>query len=216
MVFTGRTSTTNGNVAADASSADAGSAAALKTTPFNEFAGLQFMAQKKAAITSSAEPRGKKKGSLKAGPSVIAIEGHVNSLGELRIRSTRGWLTAKTAEGTKLLEVAAGKENAGCPPRRKRTMTKALDARERHLKESFVNNTSAATGGLQGKEVMARCADAGQVVPAHEDVLMAIAQLRAAQPDLGVKKLAKQIQTDHSVWKIGCKEVRAALKSVAA
>lgn len=194
-------------------------AAGQATTPFNRHAGLVYkVLSAKRPVTLTAEAGGKKVGQLKKGSTFVAIEGVTNSDGDLRIRSTRGWVTAKLADGTKLLEVepsASAKENTiaqleGDMPvkRRKRTMTVALNERTTALQEVFAT-------GPQGTPTKAatKCATKGKIVPATDDVLYLIALLRKDNPGMGVKKLAKEIQEREPMWVCGCKEVREALSA---
>ena len=188
------------------------------TTPFNQHAGLVYkVLSSKRPVTSTAEPGGKKVGQMKKGSTFIAIEGITNSDGDLRIRSTRGWVTAKLADGTKLLEVETSgtKENAVAQlesempvKRRKRTMTMALSERHSTLQEVFAT-------GPEGTPTKAakNCATKGKIVPATDDLLYIIATLRKENPSMGVKKIAKEIQQREPMWVCGCKEVRAALNA---
>ena len=205
------------NTVSAASTAIGAKTAGHSTTPFNKHAGLVYkVLGAKRPVTATAEPGGKKIGQLKKGSTFIAIEGVTNSNGDLRIRSTRGWVTAKLADGTKLLEVenSATKENPqaqleGDAPvkRRQRTMTVALNERTTTLQEVF----STGPEGTPTKAA-AKCATKGQVVPAADDILYMIATLRKDNPDMGVKKLAKAIQEREPLWACGCKEVREALR----
>ena len=201
-------------------------AAAPTTMAFNHHAGLCYkVLGAKRAITTTAEHGGKKVGQFKKNATFIAIEGSVNAEGELRVRSTRGWVTAKLADGTKLLEVetsaagmdaASAKENAAAadleapPARRQRTMTVAHAERTAAMQEVF-----APAGGTPTKcnRAAEKCATKGQVVPSNDDVLFLIATLRKDNPSLGVKKIVKEIQAREPMWVCGCKEVRAAIAS---
>jgi hypothetical protein len=217
MVLTKRSA----NVAA-ATDAVVGAKAAAghTTTPFNQHAGLVYkVLSSKRPVTSTAEAGGKKVGQMKKGSTFVAIEGTTNTAGDLRIRSTRGWVTAKLADGTKLLEVetsaaASAKENAvdledALPvKRRQRTMTMALSERNTALQEVFVTGPEGTP-----TKAAAKCATKGQIVPAVDDLLFLIATLRKDEPNMGVKKLVKEIQEREPMWNCGCKEVRTALRA---
>ena len=199
--------------------------AAPTTMAFNSHAGLCYkVLGAKRAITTTAEHGGKKVGQFKKNATFIAIEGNVNSEGELRIRSTRGWVTGKLADGTKLLEVetsaakmdaTSAKENAAAsdleapPARRQRTMTVALEERTAVMQEVF----SVPAGGTPTKCIAAaeKCATKGKYLPSNDDILFLIATLRKDNADIGVKKIAKEIQAREPMWICGCKEVRAVL-----
>jgi hypothetical protein len=206
------------NTVSTASTAMDVKAAGQATTPFNQHAGLVYkVLSSKRVVTSTAEAGGKKVGQMKRGSTFIAIEGVTNSDGDVRIRSTRGWVTAKLADGTKLLEIepSSSKENGiaqleGDVPakRRQRTMTVALNERTTALQEVFVTGAAGTP-----TKAATKCATKGQVVPATDDVLYLIATLRKDNPTMGVKKLAKEIQAREPMWVCGCKEIREALSA---
>ena len=92
--------------------------------------------------------------------------------------------------------------------RRQRTMTMALSERNTALQEVFVTGPEGTP-----TKAAAKCATKGQIVPAVDDLLFLIATLRKDEPNMGVKKLVKEIQEREPMWNCGCKEVRTALRA---
>jgi hypothetical protein len=189
----------------------------VSTQPFNEHAGVVYVAGSKRPISDSAEQGGKKFGNIKKGGQFTAISGYTNKAGEIRIRMSKGWVTARMADGTRLCKVvpaapAAGSENAENPTaiaRRPRSMTVALGERKATMQNVF------ETAGTPTKAAL-KCANQGKVVPRPAEIAALIAQLRSTNATLGVKKMAVQIQQEHPVWAVGCREVRASLRAVEA
>lgn len=191
------------------------------TQAFNEHSGLVYRNGKKRAVTDSAERGGKKIGMMKKGKEFTAISGVINKDGELRLRCPRGWVTARLADGTKVMElvptncIAAAVENidenatpSKLPARRKRTMTMALGERKAALQNVFVPE-----GAGTPTKAMVKCAEKGQVVATADQIAALIAKLTEANGKMGAKKIAKQIQIAQPMWSCGCKEVRASLRA---
>jgi hypothetical protein len=212
---------------AAAAAARMSAAPTTRTTAFNEYSGLLYRnGKKKREVSDSAERGGTKIGLMKGGKEFTAIEGRTNKHGDLRLRCPRGWVTAKLADGTKLMEIvpaenaentqsstATGAEQLPAQRRRPRTMTVALGERKAALQNVFVPE-----GAATPTKAMLKCAERGQVVPTALQISALIAQLTEAadgsQP--GVKKLAKQIQAARPMWSCGCKEVRTTLRAATA
>ena len=79
--------------------------------------GKRFIATKKLAVRSGIEANTRKVGAIAPGELVIGLEQQISTEGALRVRCSRGWVTATSLSGVPLLRLALDGEGTPGSPR---------------------------------------------------------------------------------------------------
>ena len=79
--------------------------AAPATLAFEPAAGLTFKCLRKIPVTEGKSTESKKAGNLSKNAVITVIESFESNGGGLRVRCSRGWVTARTSNGSKNMEV---------------------------------------------------------------------------------------------------------------
>jgi hypothetical protein len=79
--------------------------AAPATLAFEPAAGLTFKCLRKIPVTEGKSTKSKKAGNLSKNAVITVIESFESNGGGLRVRCSRGWVTARTSNGSKNMEV---------------------------------------------------------------------------------------------------------------
>jgi hypothetical protein len=154
-----------------------------------------YIASNKRQITDSAERGGAKAGTLKKNAKITAIASARNSEGDLRVQCARGWVTAELANGQKCMAVDTGA------------------APKQQVRKAFGERTSSAQNSATPPEPSTPTKKAAPALPSAMQIAALISAIRAANPDLNVKKLAVECKAKRPDWKVGCKEVRAQIEA---